>query len=125
MTAFEQYEAVSYFIVNEWVETPIYLLGEEINHDAPFVVLKTFGVLNESCLDGSIRQDSKGYTLSVYSEHRGNLEKLSSDILDKFTMKNVNESINIGDIIQGIPTQLENELYQNHLTLMVKPINHR
>jgi len=120
MTAFEHYQAIANYITDEWTATPVYMLGEVIDIEPPYIVLKAFGIANKSTMGGNEREDVKGFSIATYSANRGLNESMMSDLLDAFTMVNAN-GIVIEDITQmGGIDKLEDNLFEGSLSFATR-----
>ena len=119
MTSFEHYQAVANYITTQWTATPVFMIGEVIEIEPPYIVLKAYGITNTSTMSGKCREDVKGFTIFTYSTNRGLNESIMSDALDMFTMVNANGVV-IEDITQSGVIRLEDTLYEGMLNLVTR-----
>ncbi len=121
MTSYEQYVEVANFVKTEFLMTPVYMLGEAIKIEPPYVVVRVFGIANESC--GDVRQDIKGYNIFCYGENGGRAEKLISDVLGVFTGASTPsrlELVNLESV--GMIERLEDDLFEGVVSFQVSSI---
>ena len=109
MTAFEQYQKVANHIDIMWTATPVFMIGEVINIDAPYIVLDIYGLgVNEtySCL-----QNIQGNKISCFGLNRGLAHKLASDAQEAFNNAFVDGLLFERVRIEEPVTRYEDNLY--------------
>lgn len=121
MTSYEQYEAVMSYLKSEWTDTPIFTADEPINEPLPYLVISSYGIGNRD-VNTTTRMDIRGYSIKVYASHRGKVESLLSDALDKFNGSKTTEgNLDICNIqLQGEQIKLEDEVFEGELNFSVK-----
>lgn len=78
MTAFEQYQAVASHVVDTWTSTPVFMNGEVIDIQPPYLVLDIYNIGMD---DGfSCKENIQGGKISCFDNHRGKCHKLTSDV---------------------------------------------
>ena len=119
MTSYEQYEEVANYVLSSLVGTKVFMEGEPIDVKAPYVIFRSYGVANEYCV--KTRTDIRGYTLLCYAPNRGRVEKLISDVMDKFCMVGTSSNLRIDDAQwAGFINKLEDDLYEASIMFTVE-----
>ena len=124
MTSYDQYVDVATFVKSTFAAVPVFMRGETITVEPPYVVLRSFGIINEHCgFTGAVRKDVKGYNLFVYAKNIGRAEKLLSEVLNAFTAVVTPAGLDLENLsYEGVINRLEDDLYEGVITFRVASI---
>ena len=124
MTSYDQYVNIATFVKSTFTSAPVFIRGEVIKIDPPYIVLRSFGIINEHCgFTGVVRKDVKGYNIFVYEKNIGRTEKLLSEVLNDFTAVVTPQGLDLENLsYEGGINRLEDDLYEGVITFRVTSI---
>lgn len=76
MTSFEQYSKISAYITRVWTGTPVFMSGEVIDIQPPYIVLDVYDIGLDNGF--TCKENIKGGKISCFESNRGKCHKLMS-----------------------------------------------